>query len=384
MKIGVFTESFLPQVNGVVTAVCASAKVLSKRHTVDIFTVGDGPGEAVGCKVHRFRGMKLPTYKDYRFFMPSRSVWKRMVKHRLDVVHVRSSVGFGLVALRFARKRGIPIVGTLDTPISDYVHYVPVLGRIRPIKGMLSSTALKYMVWFYNRCDAVIVPSNATGEWLKGIGCKSRITVMSNGVDTGRFNPNKRSSSLRKKLCKSDGIIMLHVGRITKEKSVEVIIKAANRMKEAGTKFVLVIAGRGPELAPLKRMTSRLGLGDHVRFVGFVPDGELAKYYASADVFVTASPVETEGIVMLEAMASGLPVVGANAGAIPEIVENGVNGHVFKPGSHLEMAKAISKSLEGGAHKRLARNALTSSKRYSIEKTAKQLEMIYSGLLISD
>lgn len=380
MRIGVFTESFLPQVNGVVTAVCASSKELSKRHTVEIFTVGKGPDKAVGCDVIRFGGMKLPTYKDYRFFMPGRSVWKSMAQHRLDIVHVRSSVGFGLIALRFARKRGIPIIGTLDTPISDYVHYVPILGKVKPIKKMLSSAALKYMAWFYNRCNMVIVPSNVTGEWLKRIGCKSDITVLSNGVDIKRFNPKERSDSIRERFCPGHKTMLLHVGRITKEKSVEVIIKAVKQMKEGGANFVLVIAGGGPALPSVKRMTSLLELDDCVKFAGFVPDEELPKYYASADTFVTASPVETEGIVMLEAMASGLPVVGANAGAIPEIVENGVNGYVFKPGDHSDLAKVISKAMDKNMRKRLSTNALLASKAYSIDKTAKRLEKIYTDL----
>jgi len=380
MRIGMFTESFLPQVNGVVTAVCASARALSGKHEVKIFTVGSGPDRAAGCSVHRFSGMKLPTYKDYVFFVPSRKVWKSLSGIRLDVVHVRSSVGFGLVALRFARKRGIPIVGTLDTPISDYVHYVPLLGKIRPARRMLSSAALKYMVWFYNRCNAVIVPSKATGEWLKEIGCKSDIVVLSNGVDTGLFSPKRRSAAFRKRFCPESVPMLLHVGRMTKEKSVSVLIKAANAMKEDGIEFVLVIAGRGPELEKLKRMSKLLGVYDCVFFVGFVPDRDLQKYYASADAFITASPVETEGIVMLEAMASGLPVIGARAGAIPEIVEDGVNGLVFKPNDHTDLVKAISKIMDNRQRKRMAANALKASKKYSIERTARELERIYKHL----
>jgi len=380
MRVGIFTESFLPQVNGVVTAVCASARVLSRKHEVKIFTVGSGPDLAAGCSVHRFRGMKLPTYNDYRFFVPSRNVWKKLSGVRLDVVHVRSSVGFGLVALRFARNRGIPIVGTLDTPISDYVHYVPLLGKIKPARKMLSSTALKYMVWFYNHCNAVIVPSKATGEWLKEIGCKSDIMVLSNGVDTGLFSPKKRSAALRKRFCSDSVPMLLHVGRMTKEKSVSVLIKAANAMKEDGIEFVLIIAGKGPELDRLKRMAKLLGVDDCVRFVGFVPDMDLQKYYASADVFITASPVETEGIVVLEAMASGLPVIGAGAGAIPEIVEDGVNGLVFNPNDHMGLLKAISKIMDKGQRRRMAANALRVSKTYSIERTAKELERIYINL----
>ncbi|RLI95794.1 MAG: hypothetical protein DRO99_05355 [Candidatus Aenigmatarchaeota archaeon] len=373
MKIAIFTESFLPQVNGVVTSICNSSELLSKRHDIEIFTVGSGPGRAAGCKVNRFRGLKLPTYPEYRFFVPGKSVWSRLAGKRADIVHVRSSVGFGLVALRFARKRGIPIIGTFDTPISDYVHYIPVLGKIRLTKSMLSDVALKYTTWFYNRCDVVIAPSGVAGEWLRKAGCKSKILPLSNGVDTRRFSPRKKDSKLKARLCK-DGLLLLHLGRITKEKSVSVLLDAAASLKDRGTKFKLVICGKGPALRTMKSRAKRMGLERHVKFAGFVSDSDLPKYYASADIFVTASTVETEGIVLLEAMASGVPAVGADSGAIPEIID-GSNGALFKAGDPESMADAILKI--SGKRREFARNALQSSKGFSLEKTAKRLECIY-------
>jgi len=381
MKIGIFTESFLPQVNGVVTAVCTSAKALSESHDVKIFTVGNGVDKASGCDVIRFRGMNLPTYKGYKFFVPSKDMWKRLTDIRLDIVHVRSSVAFGLIALRFARKRGIPIIGTLDTPISDYVHYVPLLGKMQSARNVLSGTALKYMVWYYNKCNAVIVPSKVTADWLQGIGCDSKIIVLSNGVDTNRFNPNERSNSLRKELGIDKELVLLHVGRITKEKSVGILIKAANTLKEDGRQFKLVIAGKGPALSSLKREAKLLGIDDCVSFAGFVPDKELPKYYASADAFVTASPVETEGIVMLEAMASGLPVIGTDAGAIPEIVRDGANGFVFHPDDHNALAGDIIRLMDKKRLRHMSASALKTSRKYSIDKTIKGLEKMYSELV---
>jgi len=387
VRIGIFTESFLPQVNGVVTAICNSSSELSKRHEVAIFTVGKGPSNAVGCPVHRFNGMRLPTYRDYRFFVPSHDLWSRLARFKLDIAHVRSSVVFGLVALRLARKRRIPLVGTFDTPISDYVHYVPVLGRLRPVNGMLSKAALKYMAWFYNRCDVVIAPSRAAAGWLSKAGCKARVEILSNGVDTRKFSPENCDKRLRRRLeagldRRLNGLMLFHVGRMSKEKRVDVLLKAAKRMKHDGVDFMLVIGGRGPALGQLKRMAKSLGIEDCVKFAGFIPDAELPKYYASADAFVTASPVETEGIVLLEAMASGLPVIGAAAGAVPEIVEDGVNGLLFSPGDAEGLARKAASMSSAAARKRLSSGALSSSRRYSIEKTAQGLERIYRRAIL--
>lgn len=381
MKIGIFTESFLPQVNGVVTAICNSARVLSKKHKVEIFTVGRGPRKAAGCMVHRFRGMKLPTYRDYKFFIPGRRTWKLLSNTRLDVVHVRSSLPFGLIAMRFARKRGVPLVGTFDTPISDYVHYVPVLGKIRIAKGLLSNTALKYMIWFYNRCDVVIAPSNVAKEWLKRAGCSSRVVVVSNGVDTSRFIKGKVDKRLRGKLCPDNGLLLVHVGRMSGEKSVDVLLRAAKNLKAMGTEFKLVVVGKGPVLASLKQMSRSLGVDGCVKFVGFIPDSQLPKYYASADAFVTASTVETEGIVMLEAMASGLPVIGANAGATPEIIKNGVNGLLFGPGDHKDLVKRILRLTDARLRKRMSANAVRVSMQYSIKKVVQIQEKIYKQVV---
>lgn len=386
MRIGIFTESFLPQVNGVVTAICNSSIELSKRHEVTIFTVGKGPSSAVGCPVHRFNGMRLPTYRDYRFFVPSHDLWSRLARFKLDIAHVRSSVGFGLVALRLARKRRIPLVGTFDTPISDYVHYVPVLGRLRPVNGALSKAALKYMAWFYNRCDVVIAPSRTAAGWLNEAGCKARVEILSNGVDTRKFSPKNRDKKFRRLEAGQDGrlngLLLFHVGRMSKEKRVNVLLKAAKRMKHDGVKFMLVIGGRGPALDRLKRMAKSLGIEDCVKFAGFIPDAELPKYYASADAFVTASPVESEGIVLLEAMASGLPVIGAAAGAVPEIVEDGINGLLFSPGDAEGLARKAASMSSAAARKRLSSGALGSSRKYSIEKTAQGLERIYRRAIL--
>ncbi len=379
MRIGIFTESFLPQVNGVVTAICNSARLLSKDHEISIFTVGEGPAQYSGIPVIRFKGMKLPTYPEYRFFVPSRGTLDKLGRISLDIIHVRSSVGFSLAALRAAKRLNIPVVGTFDTPLSDYVHYVPVLGRVDPLRRVLSRLSLKYMAWMYNRCDMVIAPSEVTRKWLESIGCKSRIKVISNGVDTSLFRPGKRSAGLRKRLLKGRKLLLLHVGRITREKRIDTLLDAARGLKGKGLDFRLVVAGKGPELQRLHRAAKELGLDDHVGFIGFVPDNELPTLYASSDVFVTASPVETEGIVLLEAMASGLPVIGADAGAIPEIV-NSRNGLLFRAGDSGGLVGKILLIAGRNPRKAMSASARKHSESYSIAKTVKRLDSVYRRL----
>ena len=383
MRIAIFTESFLPQVNGVVTATLNLTKALSKKHEVEIYTVGKGPSQAAGCSVHRFKGRRLPTYPDYRFFVPSRSMKGILAKANPDIIHMRSSVGLGIVAYWLARKRGIPLVGTFDTPISDYVHYLPFFGKFGVAKSALSGIARRYTAWLYNKCDVVIAPSPTAKKWLKETGCKSKTISLSNGVDTSRFSPKEKSNKLRKGLCKDNELLLLHIGRITKEKSINVLVKSARLAKDQGIPFKLVIGGKGPYLNEAKQLSRELNVNDHVTFLGFIQATDLPRYYSTADAFVTASTVETEGIVLLEAMASGTPVIGPRAGAIPAIIKNQENGMLFSPNSASGLARQISSMAKTSITAKLSKGALRKSKDYSISIVAKKIESVYLGLVKS-
>jgi glycosyltransferase involved in cell wall biosynthesis len=380
MSIGIFTESFLPQVNGVVTAICNASAVLSKKHDVEIFTVGEGPAEAAGCRVHRFRGASLPTYPGYKFFIPTLDTWRRLSPVRLDVIHIRSSVVFCLVAMRLARCRKVPLVGTFDTPITDYVRYVPVLGKFKPVRWLLSRIAEKYTKWLFDHCDAVIAPSSQAAKWLRKAGYRKEAIILSNGVDPVRFNPAQKSAALRKQLCRPGEMLLLHIGRMSAEKSIDVLLDAAKLMKDSGLRFRLVIAGGGPAEASLKAKHASLGLGDSVHFAGFLRGDLLPQYYASADAFLTASPVETEGIVVLEAMASGLPIVCARAGALIDVVKEGYNGLFFEPGDAKGLVDKVRLLENKALLRRLSANALKVSGNYSIAEIAAKLENIYKSL----
>lgn len=381
MRIGIFSETFLPQVNGVVTSICNTARVLSKRHEIKIFTVGKGPKKFSGCEVVRFKGATFRPYPEYKFYVPRVGDLGSLMKEDLDVVHVRSSVVFWLLARKFAKAKKIPLIGTFDTPVSDYTHYLPVLGRFGMSRKLLGGGARKYSVWYYNQCDLVTVPSEYTKRQLMSWGCKRKVYVVSNGVDIERFNPEQRCEELRKKLCPRGEALILHVGRVTKEKRVSVLINAAERLSR-DLRFKLFIVGDGPAKKDLEALVKRKGLEDFVVFAGRVSERELPVYYASADLFVTASTVETQGIVLLEAMASGLPVIGAKAGAIPDLVKEGENGFLFWPGNVNILAKKIEVVLDGkGMKKSMGAKSRKMVTEHSIENVAKTMEGIYRGML---
>lgn len=389
MKIGMFTDTFLPQRNGVVTSICNIGKTLEREgHNMVVFTPGQGLrdsgfGRVSGFEVYQLRGFRFAPYPEFRVCIPTIGSWVEIVKRGMDLVHSKTPFQIGLVAKRFSKKFHVPIIGTLDTPIQDYVHYIPIFGRMPVTEPFLKRIARRYARWFYNFCHIVTVPSETTREELIKAGCRKRIEVLSNGVDMKRYNPRNRSQGLRERLCPRGECLILHVGRITREKGVLKLVKAAKAL-EGKAEFKLVMVGRGPYLKRLQDIVKAEGIKSVV-FSGFVGEGDLPKYYASADLFVTASTVETQGIVLLEAMASGLPVIGADAGAVPELVKHGKNGYLFMPGETEDLAERMEELIiDESKRKAMGREGLRIVKAHSLESIGLRVKGLYKEVLSRD
>ena len=379
MNIGLFTETFLPQVNGVVTSICNINKVLTGRgHNVSIFTVGEGPTKVNGYTIYRFAGATFKPYPEYKFLLPNHAQWAMLVNQPLDIIHTRTPFPLGVMAKQLSKKMGIPIIGTFDTPITDYIHYVPIFGSIQPTEYMLTGLAKRWLRYYYDNCDLLTVPSNVTKNQLIECGFKTRIEVLSNGVDTKRFNPKKLDKKLKQKLCPNDELLILHVGRITKEKNVETLLHIAEKLKKQKVKFKLVIIGKGPVFRKLVILSASLGIQDSLIFTGHVNNEDLPKYYATADVFLTSSTVETQGIVLLESLASGTPVIGADAGAIPEIIKNSETGFLFPP-TGLEAAADLIKNYS--KDKTISANCVKAIENHTIENVGIRLETLYKEVV---
>lgn len=390
MKIGMFTDTFLPQRNGVVTSICNIEKGLRKDgNGMVIFTPGrgfrdSGLGRAGGYNIYRFRGIRFAPYPEFRVCIPTIGSWIDIEKLHLDMVHTKTPLPIGLVAKRLSKKFRIPIIGTLDTPIQDYVHYIPVWGRAPGARGFFYRVARRYARWFYNFCHIVTVPSETTRRELIGAGCRKRIEVLSNGIDTKRYNPSESRRWVREKFCPNGEGLILHVGRMTREKGILELVRAAKILSRKGIKFRLVIVGRGPYLKAIKDLVKREGIRNIV-FAGFVEDRDLPKYYASADFFATASTVETQGIVLLEAMASGLPVIGARAGAIPELVKGGGNGFLFQPWDTSEFARRMEELMgDENLRRQMGRKSLELVRRHSLENVGRKIKSLYKEVLEED
>ncbi|MCD6512438.1 MAG: glycosyltransferase [Thermoplasmata archaeon] len=360
MKIAWFTETWLPVYDGVVSSLLTFKNELERRgHEIYIFAPGEENRD--DRNIFYYKGWKYPRYPDYRIISPSSLLSKRTLriidKISPDIIHSHTPGILGLHALLAARHAGKPLVFTFHTFLQDSTYFFS-----EGMKDAVSQAVDRWFSWYISKCEYVIVPS----KYVAGLIKHENVEVIPTGIDIKKFRRKKKKGKEK---------MVLHVGRVVREKNIDVIIKAAPLILE-NQNATFTIVGKGPALNELKEMVLDYDLNEYFNFTGFVDEETLLDYYASADVFAFPSTYETQGIVALEAMASGLPVVGANARAIPEFVIDGVNGYLFEPGNHVEMAEKILMAFSSD----LSEGARMMAERYSISKMTDKLLALYEGI----
>ncbi len=275
-----------------------------------------------------------PGRPEYRISLTFSEVARQEVDaFRPTLIHVATPDLLGLKALYYAREKGVPLVSSYHTHFASYLQYYNL--------EILDSLLWKYMFWFYGNCRKVFVPSPSMLKWLNKKGFTDNFTIWARGVNVDLFDPAKRDMKLRKKLgVKDDEKILLFVSRLVWEKDIRTVLDTAKILLKKNPKLKLVIAGDGPIKEEMEREIPE------AIFTGFVFGEELAKVYASSDVYLFPSDTESFGNVTLEAMASGLPAVVANAVGSSSLVENKVNGYLTRPKDVEAFAENVQKILD--------------------------------------
>ncbi len=378
LRIAFFTDSFLPARDGVVTSILNFRRELTKRgHEVYIFAPGDEQTQkmAKGLKnVYLIKGMKFKKYPQYSLALLPFSSASKFDEINPDIVHSHTPVIMGTWALYLAKMNKIPIVSTFHTLFTDKAIIKAYATEMAA--NFWQKYSWKYARFYYRKCNAVMVPSMAIRKLLSSKHINDTYLVP-NGIDTSRFNTKADGKAVRKSLLKGNKEqIVLCVGRLSTEKKLEVLIRAAQLLKNESIRFVFV--GTGPAMSSYMKMVERLGLTDKITFTGFVSDRELPMYYAACDIFCMPSTFETQGIVALEAMAAGKPVVAADSLALRDLVQNGANGEKFTPNDSKDCARKIKKVINNVAsYKEMAETA----KSYSVEATTGKLLEVYRKVI---
>lgn len=375
MKIGFFTDGYLPQTNGVTTSVYESAKELRRRGHEVFIIAPKYPGYVDSDKnVIRLTSVEVNKKPEIRLSLnlPDKSL-RRVLSLDLDIIHGHSGGTITLLGWEAASLKSIPFIATYHTLWNRYTHYF-MKGKVVKPKMMEQVTKI-----FGNRINALIAPTKRVEEELRRYGVKKPITVIPSGIDVGKFRSAEKGF-LRKKTGIMDGPLVLFVGRLGKEKSVDFLIKSfAKVLKEVPSSHFLIV-GDGVEKNRLKALSSRLKLGESVRFLGEFDQAEMHKVYKDSDVFVFASTTETQGLIVPEALASGVPVVVVKDPAY-EAIENGKNGFMVEK-NEKDFAEKITLLLKD--HKKreqMSKNAAETAKSFDVSLMVDKMEEAYYKII---
>lgn len=316
MRIGLVSDTYTPQVNGVTTVVRRIVSLLRAHGHEALVVAPQYPGRATPPDPRELRipSLAFPLYPDIRMSLPPfRQVAELFDAAPPDVVHVHTEGALGLAGRRWAVRQGVPLVTTYHTNFPEYSRHYGV--------GFLEPVVWRWLHWFHRPAAVTFTPGQAVRDDLVRRGLP-QASLWGRGVDPHFFHPGRRDNSWRRWLAGGDDtLIVLHVGRLAHEKNLGVLIEAWRQAHGVlGQRATFVVAGEGPEA---RRIESRLPF---VRLLGFLPREDLATLYASADVSVFPSHTETCGLVALEAMASGSTVIAADAGGFRESIQAGTTG----------------------------------------------------------
>ena len=388
MKIIIGSESFAPNISGVAVAAGMLAKNLAKDgHQVWVFSPSKNSTNChekneAGYTIVRLKSIRHPFRRDFRVtFLPKREVAREVKKIKPDLIHLHDPTSIALELLRVAEVFKIPVVMTNHFSLDYITSYLRFL---KPFHRQIKLVMKKYLVNFYNRCDQVLCPSETVRKDLLGWGVKVPVEAVSNGVDLDRFFSYSDLALTKVKYHLPNNPLVLYAGRIDKDKKVEVLI---NAIPEVITNFPsahFVIAGDGDLADSMKKLAEKLEVGKYITWVGWVERdcADLEMIFQASALFAIPSDIETQSIATLEAMASGLPVVGANGGALPELIKPGENGYLFEPGNDADLAEKIVVILKDDKlRKKMGERSLQLIVKHEINESYEKIKSIYSQIL---
>lgn len=398
LRIAHFTDTFYPKIDGIVTFLDNSIDYFSRRnHSIVVFcpTYGKQKEKHFGknVKIFRLRSIHLHTYKEVKIAIARpKKIFKELKDFHPDIIHIHSPGIVGFLGILAARKLHVPLIGTYHTLVSEQTDYIS-LGNILGLNKLVAKlyalfkkekfrkkpkdgSRLKRLLWYislkmYKKCDIIIAPSASIADLLKSKLRHNAICHVCCGIDLKKFHPKKSYRHART-------LLFAYVGRLSFEKNIDLVIKAFQIIDKKGIDFSLKIVGNGPARKYLEGMTKRYDLEPKIKFTGEIYGNALRKIYRENDVFVTASTMETLGMSILEALASGIPVIAARKYAVPDIVRDGINGYLAEPYSAESFSEAIIKVIKNKSRiPHFGRQGVKIAQKCELVKSMKKLESVY-------
>ena len=378
-------DTFAPDVNGAARfAERLAAGLVERGHTVHViapsttaFKTGEWDETHEGARLHMHRLFSLRWYPHpwLRYMMPwtiRRNTSRILDQVKPDAVHFQSHFVVGRGLAETARARGIRVVATNHTMPENMIEHTTLP---KPLQPILLKWAWRDAVKILKRADAVTTPTRRAADYLEEATGIAGIHAIGNGVRVADYTPDFEHRGNR----------IVFVGRITGEKRLEVLVRAVALLPKS-LDWTLEIVGDGEQLHHLERLAAQLGVGQRVEFAGLVSDADLKKAYTRADVLAMPSTAELQSIVTMEAMSSGLPVVAADAMALPHLVHDGENGYLFRPDDARDLARKLERilTLPDEEFRRMKKASLRLIQVHDIERTLSTFECLYRGNPVVD
>lgn len=381
MNILMMTNTFFPHVGGVARSIERFARRYSYlgHHVKVVAPEFDGMPEQEQDVV-RIPALRSFNHTDFSVVLPiPRSLHKFVDTFEPDIIHSHHPFLVGGTALRVAHTHGLPLLFTHHTRYEDYTHNVPADSAL--LKRFVKNLATHYA----NKCDRVFVPSESIEAILLKRGVTAPISVVPTGVEIDRFSAGKGQLFRRKQAIPEDAFVVGHLGRLTQEKNIPFLVASIIRFMQfhSGTRPVhCLIAGSGPLENAIKSLFANAGLAERLHLAGVLEEEDLSDAYHAMDVFAFASTTETQGMVLTEAMASGIPVVALDAPGVREVLIDGINGHLLPVADEHTFADALHhvSGLGISSYGAMTREALITAERFSMVHTANKALELYSRL----
>ncbi len=384
MRIAIYSDTFYPQVNGVADVVYHSAITLAERgHDVRLYIpyvrqALPYPEELTNkVGVYHLPSFKFPGYMGERMIVPFGFSLRDIRRFKPDVVHIHTPFIAGWEAVIAARLAKAKLIGTHHTFYDHYLRHIKM--DYRPMKKF----SWRYTAFFYNRCNIVLSPTRSLAEEMRSYGLRRDIEIIANPIDTGFFLPADKDKKVKiKQEYGIAGKYLVYMGRISYEKNISHLIEAFSLMAKREPDLKLMLVGDGPERSQLEDLSVKLGLAGKIIFTGYLFGRKLSEALEASDAFITLSLSENQPISVLQAMASGLPVVAVAANGMKELIVDGVNGLLLSNDDPKTVAEKtlglINNKKQLSEFSRLSREL---SRGYSLESTAEQVERAYRHAL---
>lgn len=370
MKVALFADTFLPQINGVTSTLLRLIEQFGEQEVpyklfVPKYETGKNTYDA-----ERFYSIKFFLYPDARIAFPNFfRINAALAEFKPDIVHNMTEFFMGTTGLGYGRSHDVPTVSNYTTNFSIYAEYYKL--------NLLKPTVWNWMRWFHTQSSFTLCPSKSAQNILNRHGIINT-GIFSRGIDTQRFHPMYRRAGLREHFGIEKKTAFLYVGRLSVEKDLDILARAYGMLKEKhGDEVALIVTGDGPYMEKCKRI-----FPEDVIFTGIKTGRDLAEIYASCDAFVCPSSTETFGNVILEAMASALPVIGADAGGVGELIQSGSNGLTFErrdPGALLDCMERILENRNLASELKKAAQSFAQKKSWG--HIVEELLLIYQGVI---